>query len=465
MGGKFSCRGKRVTVYGLGIAGGGVGTVEFLAKSGAKEIIVTDAKGEAELADSVEKIRNLPGVFLSLGSQRKEDFTEVDLVVKNPRIPWTDACIEAAFAANVPVEMDSSIFFSICDKPIIGVTGTKGKTTTSVAVAHILREGGKRVLEVGIGEIPVLSRIDEIPDADIVVFELSSWRLSALANARKSPHIAVFTNLYPDHLNYYSSMEEYFSDKKNIVRFQNSEDIFVFNANSIEVSQLAKQVASKTIACSSEDTGTDGVFLKDGSVILRELGKETSLVLARDIRPIGSHILLDILLAVAVARASDVSCDDISRGIRSFSGVPHRLEFIAEKEGVLWYNDTAATVPDAAISAIHSFEKPIVILAGGSDKNLRFEHLSRAISDAPHVLGVILFEGDATEKIDRLLRLDGGSEKVLGKVSSMKDAISLARRFAPSGSVVLLSPGAASFGLFQNEFDRGNQFRDQVLSL
>ena len=457
-----SLEGKRVTVFGFGSLGGGVGTVEFLAKRGASDIRVTDAKPYHELAESARAIEHLPGVRLFLGEHRRSDFTEVDLVVKNPRIPWTNEYVQLAREANVSVEMDSSIFFAFCDKPIIGVTGTKGKTTTASAIAHFLRTSGVRVLEVGIGETPVLSLVDEIPNADIVVFELSSWRLSALASIRKSPHIAVFTNFYPDHLNYYASMEEYFTDKANIVRFQTTDDVFVYNAEIPELVREAGRVLSRKVFAAEGDRGGEGVFVRDGDLVARDGDTESVFASLADIRLPGKHTTVNMLAAVAAARAGGASFEGIAQGLLSFSGVPHRLEYVGEKRKALWYNDSAATIPDAAIAGIRAFDKPLVLLAGGSDKNLNFDELGKTIAEESHVSGVVLFAGDATDKLDAAIRASKGEAKILGIVETMRDAVSLAAKHAEPKGVVLLSPGAASFGIFKNEFDRGNQFREAV---
>jgi UDP-N-acetylmuramoylalanine--D-glutamate ligase len=462
---RFSFAGKKVTVFGLGSSGGGVGTVLFLVRAGATDIRVTDAKNAHELLESVAKIEQLPGVRLFLGEHRKSDFTDVDMVIKNPRISWTNEYIRMAREANVLVEMDSSIFFALCGKPVIGVTGTKGKTTTASCVSHLLKSAGKKVLEVGIGETPVLSLVEKIPECDVVVFELSSWRLSALSSIGKSPNIAVFTNFYPDHLNYYSSMEEYFTDKANIVRFQNAEDVFVYNAESSELVREAGRVLSRKLFFARDDRGGDGVFVRDGDLVCREGKTDSVFASLSDIRVSGKHNVGNVLAAIAATRAFGIDFESVARGILSFSGVSHRLEFVAEKKGALWYNDSAATIPDAAIVGIQSFEKSLILLAGGSDKNLDFDELGKTIAESWNVKGVVLFLGDATEKLIAAIREHGGESKILGTVSSMNEAIALATSHIEPKDVVLLSPGAASFGLFKNEFDRGNQFRERVKGL
>lgn len=462
---RFSFSGKKVTVFGLGMSGGGVGTVEFLVRCGATDIRVTDAKSRQELSESVAKVSSLPGVRLFLGEHRKEDFTEVDMVIKNPRIPWTNTYVEMARQSNIPVEMDSSIFFALCNKPIIGVTGTKGKTTTSSGIAHLLKADGKNVLEAGIGDLPVLSLVDKIALCDVVVFELSSWRLSALSSIRKSPHIAVFTNIYPDHLNYYASMEEYVADKMNIARFQTEDDVFIYNAGNADLVRESKHSISRKVFFGREDSGGEGVFVKDGDLVCREGQTDSVFATLSDIRIPGDHNVENVLSAVAAARAFGVSFETIARGLLSFSGVSHRLECIGEKRGALWYNDSAATIPEATIAGIRSFGKPVILLAGGSDKNIDFTELGSIITEAWNVKGVVLFAGDATEKLTEAITSCGGQGKIFATVSSMKEAIACVLSHIEAKDVALLSPGAASFGLFKNEFDRGNQFREAVKEL
>ena len=206
---------KRITVFGLGLNTGGVGMVKFLAERGAREIIVTDMKSREELEPSLQKLAKYKNVTYVLGQHRTENFMHVDMVIKNPIIPWTNEYVKLAEKHGVPVEMDSSIFFALCRASIIGVTGTKGKTTTTALIAHILEKAGKSVVRVGIGQGGVLSTLKNITPESVVVFELSSWRLSALGRIKKSPHMAVLTNIYPDHLKYYKTTSKFKAHDEN----------------------------------------------------------------------------------------------------------------------------------------------------------------------------------------------------------------------------------------------------------
>ncbi|MFA6790757.1 MAG: Mur ligase family protein, partial [Parcubacteria group bacterium] len=222
-------KGKKITVFGLGLLGGGLGVVRFLVKHGAKKIIVTDIKSREELRSSVNKLKGIKNIEFVLGYHRADDFSKVDMVIKNPQIPWENKYIKLALEKNIPVEMDSSLFFKLCKNKIIGITGTKGKTTTASMIFDILKNSGEKPVMVGVGQTSVLDKLEEIKKESVVVFELSSWRLSALGRARVSPAISVFVNIFPDHLNYYENMEKYLEDKKNIFLYQKSVDWIILN--------------------------------------------------------------------------------------------------------------------------------------------------------------------------------------------------------------------------------------------
>lgn len=451
---------KRITVFGLGLNRGGVGTVRFLAEHGAREIIVTDMKTHEELATSIEKLAPYKNIRYVLGRHHTEDFIHTDMVIKNPAIPWTNEYIKTALARNIPVEMDSSLFFALCRVPIIGVTGTKGKTTTATLIAHILETAGRNVVRVGIGQIGVLSELAKCTSESVVVFELSSWRLSALGRMKKSPHIAVLTNLYADHFNYYGTMKAYAADKMFIFQSQKKTDELIANFDSGFIREMAQDAPGSIVWFS--ETGPldeDGIWKSDGMLFVRKQGKESVLLPVENIPLKGEHNISNVLAATGAALTHGLSLKEIRVGIESFPGVPHRLEMVAKKGGVKYVNDTAATIPEAAIAALRVFEEPVILIAGGSDKELEFSRFAEEI--LKHSKALILFKGTGTEKLIEALRKQLPVEERERKfvvVETMDKAVELASRSAQPGDTVLLSPGAASFGLFKNEFDRGNQF-------
>lgn len=459
-------KGKRVTVFGLGLNDGGVGTVEFLEASGVREIVVTDIKTREELVSSIAKLSKWKNIVYVLGAHRPEDFTRTDLVIKNPVIPWTNEYIRLAEKNGIPVEMDSSIFFALCKQPIIGVTGTKGKTTTASLIAHILRSVGRDVSEIGISQQPVLGLFGKIKPTDTVVFELSSFRLSALKYIKKSPHIAVVTNIFPDHLNYYKSMKLYVDDKRTIYQFQKPSDTLIADAGDAYGTMMLSEAPGKTIPF-SRDPIAGGVYIRDSVLFVRTDDDECFVVRLGTMKILGRHNRSNVMAATAAALVSGLSPQEIGAALKTFSGVPHRLEFIATKRDVRYVNDSGATIPEAAVAALESFvDEPVILIAGGSDKNLTFDILATAI--AKHSKGVVFFRGEGTEKLIVALRKllpENGQNRRFEVVESMEKAVEFAARNAEPGDTVLLSPGAASFGVFKNEFDRGNQFRKAVLAL
>ncbi|PIU08928.1 MAG: UDP-N-acetylmuramoyl-L-alanine--D-glutamate ligase [Candidatus Moranbacteria bacterium CG_4_8_14_3_um_filter_34_16] len=455
---KSYLKGKKITVMGLGILGGGEGAVRFLAEVGAI-VTVTDIKSSEKLKKSVEKLKDLKNVKFILGQHRTEDFVKTDMVVKNPAVPWNNKHIKLALEKGVPVEMDSSLFFKLCQNSIVGVTGTKGKTTVSSLIYEILKADGKNVIKVGIGDVSVLDKLKMLKKNSVVVFELSSWRLSALKMHKISPSIAVITNIFPDHLNYYNSMEAYIADKKGIFLYQKKQNICVLNADNEREKKLEEEIKSQIIKFSrNRIISKRGVYAEDGIIYVNDRIDEKKLMEISEIKLRGEHNRENVLAAIAVAWSMGVNLLTIKKAVANFGGVKHRLEFVREINKVKYYNDTAATMPEAATVGIKSFSESVVLIGGGSDKKLDMSILAEAIKEK--VSEAILLNGEATDKlILALKKINYANFKI---VQDMREAVELARQKALPGQIVLLSPGAASFGLFSNEFERGDIFKQVV---
>lgn len=461
-------KGKRVTVFGIGLNRGALATIKFLVDAGVREVIATDIKTKEELAATITELSKYKNITYVLGQHRTEDFTHVDMVVKNPGIQWTNDYIKLALAHKVPVEMDASLFIQFTKRPMVGITGTKGKTTTSSLIAHILEHAHQKVVRAGISQIGFLDALSKVESDSTVVAELSSWRLSSFSAHEYSPHIAVVTNIYPDHLNYYKKMAAYVADKEIIFRFQKKDDVLILNRDNEGARAFAAKAPGQVVWFSeTELTEGEGVFFRSGSVWERTIDGERELFPWPTIELLGEHNRGNILAAIAAVRRRGVGEKDILSALASFKGVPHRLEFVGEHEGVRFYNDTAATMPEAAIAGIRAFDVPVVLIAGGADKGFDYTELARMFVTLPK--SVILFQGTATKKLLPLMEKEalaqGKAGSIFPVVASMEDALLVATDEASAGDVVLLSPGVASFGLFQNEFDRGDQFRAGVKQL
>ena len=456
-------KGKRVTVFGIGLLGGGVGTIKFLVESGA-HVIATDIKTKEQLAPALDQLKDLKNVEYVLGQHRREDFTKVDMVIKTPQAPWQNKHIKLALEHNIPVEVDSSIFFKLCKNPIIGITGTKGKTTTARLIYAILTKAGRHAVEIGIGQTSVLDRLGLLRKDSVVVFELSSWRLSAIGRAKLSPQIAVFTNIFPDHLNYYNSLEQYIADKKFIYLFQKPTDWLVANYDDSIVRETVCDAPSQLMPFGLKRIAdARSVFVNEGVIYLNNGNDEKRLFALGDIPLRGVHNISNVLAAIGSTYVFGIPTKNICDAIKGFSAVEHRLEYVGEVKGVRYYNDTTATIPQAAIAAIETFREPIILIAGGSDKELDFSEFGKII--AQKVKGVVLIKGKATEKLIPKIRENLAKderEREFKIVDSIEKAVEIATRGAQSGDIILLSPGAASFGVFRNEFERGNLFKKVV---
>jgi UDP-N-acetylmuramoylalanine--D-glutamate ligase len=484
---KVNLRGKKVVVMGIGLHGGGVSMVKWLVQQGAR-VVATDKKTKETLKSSIKKLSKLvknKKVELVVGRHRMDDFRSADLVIKNPAVPWSNTYIKEARKSGIKVEMDSSLFFKLCpSKKIIGITGTKGKTTTSHIINAILKKAGKKVVMVGTGKTTVMDRLRLIGKNTYVIFELSSWRLSALRKHKISPRYAVVTNIYPDHLNYYKTMRGYINDKLAIVKYQKKSGLAVLNYDNDETREFSEKTKAEVSYYSTKDSYSiiQDVYLEDGKIKYRTDKKDGTICAVNDLKILGQHNISNIMAGAAIAIRMKISPRIIRRAVTEFTGIKHRLEFIDKKQGVMFYNDSAATTPESAVAGIEAFiDSPkisnIYLIAGGSSKKLDLKILADKIVNTGEVKRVVLLKGAASEILLKLIKKMNGTDKVVGVVDGMRDAVRVMNDEIESAerkddsiegmeivtrNIILLSPGCASFGLFDNEFDRGNQFRDIV---
>jgi UDP-N-acetylmuramoylalanine--D-glutamate ligase len=457
---------KKVTVMGIGLHGGSKNMIKWLLEQGA-QVVATDIKKEIELKSTLEELKNFKNLKIVVGHHRPEDFQKTDLVIKNPTVPWDNKYIQIALKNKIPVEMDSSIFMKeVKTSNIIGITGTKGKTTTATLMAKILEDAGKKVFKVGIGQEAVMDKLKKITAKDFVVFEMSSWRLSGLKKAKISPKYSLVTNIHPDHLNHYNSMEDYLEDKKQIYLHQSPEDFVVFNYDNPITKEMSEGASAKRVYFSDNKIPGDRVvFVQEGKIIAKFGEKEEKICEIKKFGLKGAHNLHNILGAVSMAIVLGIEANKIKKSLISFKGVAHRLEFVRSLKGVEFYNDTTATTPDSAIAGVNSFLKPINIIIGGSSKKLDPTDFLKKLVKSRYVKNIFIMESPIAEKIkDELMEL-GGEFKIKGIFNNFEETIKSAYQEAESGEVVLLSPGFASFGMFENEFDRGRQFKKIAISL
>lgn len=454
----MNIKGKQVTVMGLGLHGGGAAIVKWLAKHGAK-ITVTDLKTKAELKNSFSQLKKYK-INWVLGRHLEKDFNHVDFIVKNPGVPNNSKYLKIARKNKILIENDASLFFKYCAGKIIGVTGTRGKSTTAALIHRLLPNSYLG----GLSQMPMMDMLEKVKKNHYAILELSSWQLEILGEQNKSPDIAVITNIFSDHLNRYNSMQEYVKAKKNIYLYQNRDDTVILNKDNSETRKMGKEVTSKIYWTSKEYfPGQSGCYVKNSSIYFRKHGKEAKLVSLKDIKIFGDGNLENVLAALAAVSSIEINSIKSRAVLRLFKGLPGRMEIIGKFDGIIYINDTTSTIPDATINALRQFMgKKIILIAGGDFKNIpdaRYKELVKHIKQKCKAM--VLFSGKGSQQIIKQLN----SDNIVTEVKNMAEALSIAKSFAQTGDTILLSPACASFNLFINEYDRGDQFVDSVLSI
>ena len=441
---------------GLGLHGGGIESARFFAQRGAA-VTVTDLRGEDVLRPAIDELRKLPIRYV-LGKHEMADFANADIVVKNPAVPSDSPYLKAAPG----FETDISIFLSLNSAPVIAITGTKGKSTTASAIHHVLK---RCYLETRIGGNITVSPLSFFrqPDmkqpSDPVVLELSSWQLADLSGKKLlKPDVSLVTNILRDHLNRYSSMEDYIEDKKLILADQDLSCTAVLNLDDPIVRQFAENTRAHVMYFSSTKLPEhmEGGWLQGNSGFVR-IKQQSFSVLPEKLLVKGNHNRLNMLASAVSLVAYGVPEYDIVEGLRNFRGIEHRLEFVATKHGIDFYNDSAATIPEATVKAVQSFEKPVRLIAGGTDKELDFEIFRNL---GKHVKKIYLLEGSATDKMVPVLDEEGYNYS--GPFASLQAVVDRCIEESERRDIAVFSPGCASFGMFLNEFDRGKKFKDIV---
>lgn len=416
---------KRVLVVGLGILGGGVATTKWLVKQGAK-VTVTDLKSRRELADSIRALGTAGRkVRFVLGRHNQRNFITHDLIVLNPAIPLTSPYVKIARKAGVPLENELTLFLRFCKNPVIGVTGTRGKTTTATWIHHFLKcRFTKSALTGNMAENALLNVLDKLDGKSPVVAELSSFQLELLPSIKRSPQIAVITNLMRDHLNRHATMRAYARAKANIFRYQKKGDVLI-NPDFYKTARVGFKIP-KSFRASW-----------------------------------GEHNVENLRAAALAAHEAGVSWPKIEQALKSLSTPRLRQEVVYQSRGLTIINDSTATTPDATIAALKRFsaaDHPIILIAGGTDKNLEFRKWAGIVKETVAPEHFVLLEGTATKRM--LAALPSSFQKSIRTFSTLRQCVAMALRRARllSRATVLFSPGGTSFEKFKNEFDRGKQF-------
>ena len=441
---------KKVTVVGLGLLGKRIGDISFLSLCGA-EVTVTDLKTAKELAPSIKKLRKYKNIQYSLGGHKLKDFENKDFILKGQGVPLDSPYIAHARKNDILIEMDESLFAKLAPGvKIIGITGTRGKSTTTILIYEILKKAGMRVhLGGNIRGTAALPLLKIVKPGDTVVFELSSWQLQGFAEAKISPQISVFTNFMPDHMNYYDNdLKKYFTDKSYIYKFQKKGDVLVLGPSMpARLNELSRSGGKGKLG---------GVKSKIIHTNVKNVPKSWRIQLK------GAHNLENITCAVEVARILNISEKVIKKTVESFQAVSGRLELVKKVRGVEIYNDTNSCTPEATSVALKAIGgKNTILIMGGSDKNLDFKELFKDIHK--YVKALVLIPGNGTDRVLPGLKKIKGVE--LYKERDLKFVVMRAYTLAKKGDVILFSPAFTSFGMFNNEYDRGDKFMKIVNNL
>jgi len=446
-------KGKRITVMGLGLLGRGVGDVAYMAEAGAADIIVTDIKNEDELASSVSKLKSYDNIRFVLGEHRNEDFAHRDFVLVAAGVPQDSPYLAVAKGAGVPLKQSAALFAELSRVPIIGVTGTRGKSTVTMMIHHVLSylTGEQILLGGNIRGVSNLQLLKDVHEDSLCVMELDSWQLQGFGWAGISPQVAVFTTFMEDHLDYYQrpgmnteeAMKAYFTDKAQIFLHQDESGTLITTP---AVFETIKQYLPR-VTLGSE------VLLVDASVIPDD---------AHLAMP-GEHNRLNAALALKALEAVGLTENEIFEGLATFPGVEGRLQLVKVVENVRIYNDNNATTPQATIVALESLDlgnRNIILIAGGADKHIDVTPLAHAISD--HCKSVILTPGTGTDKLTASLKTlqkkNTNSQFKCALVDDLKAALTEAKQLSENGDIILFSPAFASFAQYKNEYERNDEF-------
>ncbi|MEG6616427.1 UDP-N-acetylmuramoyl-L-alanine--D-glutamate ligase [Peptococcaceae bacterium 1198_IL3148] len=446
---------KKVLV--VGAAKSGLAAVEFLVDKGAT-VTLTDAKSMADLGEVVQQLAE-KGVQLALSGEYPDPLKEgYHFLVVSPGVPLTVPPIAQAYAAEIPVIGELELAYRFAEAPIIAITGTNGKTTTTALVGEICQAAGWNTLVGGNIGLPLISQVKNYRQDDVIVAEVSSFQLETIQTFR--PRVAAILNITPDHLDRHGSVANYVNAKAKVFSNQVPTDFTVLNYDNPDTAALAQLSLGRVIFFSRQHTLETGVYIQNGNIVVAMDGVTTEIIPVSQLNIPGGHNLENALAAVACTFVLGIGVEAIKNTLNSFKGVAHRLEAVAEINGVKYVNDSKGTNPDASIKALEAYQQPIVLIAGGLGKGNDFTEMAKVIKERVRLL--ILLGKDAAQ-IERAVQQQGFTNII--SVKEFSQAVTVASGEAQPGEVVLLSPACASWDMFKSYEERGDLFRELVLKL
>ena len=451
----------KVTIFGLGLFGGGAGAARYFAERG-HAVSVTDLKSEAQLAPALKELSGLPITYY-LKAHPDGLFKNADLVVVNPAVKPNSPQLWAAQTSGAKLTTEINLVFELAKAPIAGITGSNGKSTTAAMLAAILRRAGRAAVLGGNLGGSLLGEVESYPPDGVIVLELSSFQLARLNWIKRSPRLAIVTNITPNHLDWHPDFEDYARAKEQIARYQTKDDCLVLNADCPACSKWPKWAEAKVARFSARTKPEKPAAWIESDRLMLDVGEGPREFLAADELPMpGAHNRANALAATLGAALLGAAPDAAAPALREFQGLPHRLELVAEKNGVRFFNDSIATTPESAIAALESFDGPVALIAGGSDKGVSYAEFGKVAARRAEFVALV---GPTGPKIRAAIEAAPPVKPRLQEAATFDKAVRLAAEAAKPGWVVLLSPASASFNEFPNFERRGERFRELVRAL
>ena len=448
-------QGKKVLVFGSGKSG--IGASDLLAKVGAFPVIY-DGNAETDKDAVVHKTDGTYSVTVYAGELPKEVQDSLDLVVLSPGVPTDLPLVKSFYEQGLPVWGEVELAYRVGNGEVLAITGTNGKTTTTALLGKIMQDARESVFVVGNIGTPYTSKALEMKPNSVTVAEISSFQLETIDEF--APKVSAILNITEDHLNRHHTMEEYIRVKELITENQGTEDVCVLNYEDEVLREFGKHLTPRVVYFSSGRKLDEGIYLDGNKIILKDGEKEIEVVKTEDLKLLGKHNFENVMAAVAMAYYDGVSLDSIRKSICEFTAVAHRIEYVTEKKGVVYYNDSKGTNPDAEIKGIQAMNRPTLLIGGGYDKQSGYDEWIEAFDGKVRYLVLI---GQTKEKIKEAAEKHGFHDIIL--CEDLKEAVKVCEEKAQPGDAVLLSPACASWGQFDNYEQRGDMFKEYVRNL
>ena len=446
--------GKKVLVFGSGISG--IGAAGLLEERGA-DVVLYDGNDKLNREELRAKLGAESKAEIVLGECPEELIRSLDIVVISPGVPTDLPVVNRMRECGIPIIGEIELAYELGKGEVLAITGTNGKTTTTALLGEIMKRASDSAFLVGNIGNPYTTVVDETREDSVIVAEMSSFQLETIVTFR--PRVSAILNITPDHLNRHHTMEAYIEAKMNVAKNQTKDDVCVLNYEDEVLRKFGEEVTAEVLYFSSRRKLEKGIYLEDGNIIYRN-PEECLVCNVEELKLLGTHNYENVMAAVAMAASYGVDMDVIRETIRDFAGVEHRIEFVAEKNGVAYYNDSKGTNPDAAIKGIQAMRRPTMLIGGGYDKDSSYKEWIESFDGKVKKLVLL---GQTKEKIAKEARECGFYDIIL--VDTFEEAVMTCVKLAEPGDAVLLSPACASWGMFKNYEERGDKFKEIVNSL